>query len=194
MRAAAFIRYHSGDGFGHVGWAFDAASGLVNAGSVENHSGHIFTPATKMGFWNGEFADAAVPMRAHGYDDVKWIDVPNADAVLAYRTVLWIKHNAYRVLHRNCEDDVYDVLRAYGVQNLPLPMLHWFPRTWFHRFRGNLAHVDEFQWSERKASNALQLADPPGAGQMWQPTWRRPLHADFHALKLARAKELFTRR
>jgi hypothetical protein len=37
MRAAAFIRYHSGDGFGHIRWAFDFDPPQANAGSVESH-------------------------------------------------------------------------------------------------------------------------------------------------------------
>src|SRR5579884_3841238 len=123
MRAAVFIRYHSGDGFGHVAWAFDVGDGLVSAGSVENHSGHLFTPATKMGFWNDCVADPVAAMRRCGYNDLKWLDVPNANPELAYRTVLWIEQEAYKALHRNCEDDVYDVLRAYGVEGLALPSI-----------------------------------------------------------------------
>jgi len=146
MRAAAFIRYHSGDGFGHIGWAFDFDPPQANAGSVENHSGHLFTPATKMGFWSEFTSDPVVPMRQHKYDDLKYVDLPNGDPVLAYRTVLWIKNNGYRAWFRNCEDDVYDVLRAYGVTDLAPPSLIWFPKTWFRRFRGKLAHVTDFKW------------------------------------------------
>ncbi|HKU67295.1 MAG TPA: hypothetical protein VJP85_05940 [Candidatus Baltobacteraceae bacterium] len=184
MRAAVFVRYHSGDGFGHVGWAFEIAPGCVDAGSVENHSGHLFTPATDMGFWNGSFTNPVSKMRDHRYDDLKWIDVEPCDPRLAHRTVLWIRYQAYRVWHRNCEDDVYDVLRAYGVQDLALPSLFWFPKTWFARFRGELAHVAEYEWGgsrDGSTSHDDTYDDVP-----WWPTWRRPWHPHFHALKLQR--------
>lgn len=192
MRAAAFIRYHSGDGFGHVGWAFEVRSDLVDAGSVENHRGHLFTPASRMGFWNGCFHDAIVQMRERGYDDLKWVEVPNADPLLAYRTALWIRRNAYRVLHRNCEDDVYDVLRAYGVAGLPLPSLLWFPKSWFKRFAGTLEHLNAYAWPDAPDGEpepaAIESAQP------WQPTWRRPWHPHFHALKARRLRLLLPER
>ncbi len=121
MRAAAFVRYHSGDGFGHVGWAFNVGDGVANAGSVENHSGHLFSPSKDMGFWSQFMRDPATAMRSREYDDVKSVDVANADPVLAYRTTLWIQQTGYRAIFRNCEDNVYDVLRAYGVPNLTPP-------------------------------------------------------------------------
>jgi hypothetical protein len=189
MRAAAFVRYHSGDGFGHVGWAFDVGGELADAGSVENHSGHIFTPATRMGFWNERSTDPVARMREHRYDDLKWIDVAAPNPILAYRTVLWIRREAYKVLHRNCEDDVYDVLRAYGAQNLAPPSLFWFPKTWFGRFDGTLEHVASYAWPHGGGDIAVHLPDEP-----WQPTWRRPWHLHFHALKMAKLPAIIRRR
>lgn len=183
MRAAVFVRYHSGDGFGHVGWAFETGDS-VDAGSVENHSGHIFTPATEMGFWNGCFSDPVAEMRRRGYNDLKWAEVENADPLRAYRTVAWIKHEAYKALHRNCEDDVYDVLRAYGVQNLTAPTLIWFPKSWFKRFHGALEHLPEFAWPRRPREAARASLPAIDAAEPWRPTWRRPWHPHFHALKL----------
>ncbi len=187
MRAAAFIRYHSGDGFGHIGWAFDFDPTHANAGSVENHSGQLFTPATKMGFWSEFTSDPVGPVRQYKYDDLKYVDLPNGDPVLAYRTVLWIKNNGYRAWFRNCEDDAYDVLRAYGVTDLAPPSLIWFPKTWFKRFRGILAHVTDFKW---QASHAEASKHPEVSRATleqltpWQPTWRRPWHIDAHLFRL----------
>lgn len=185
MRAAAFVRYRSGDGFGHVGWAFDAGDGLTHAGSVENHSGHIFTPADKMGFWDECTADPTRSMRERAYNDLKWVDVPAANPVRAYRTVLWIEREAYKVLHRNCEDDVYDVLRAFGVERLPPPSFIWFPKTWFGRFCGTLEHASEYRWPPCERGIARQSSLEP-----WQPTWRRAWHPHFHALKLQKVQRL----
>ena len=201
MRAAAFIRYHSGDGFGHIGWAFDFDLPQASAGSVENHSGHLFTPATKMGFWSEFTGDPVAPMRQHKYDDLKYVDLPNGDPVLAYRTVLWIKNNGYRAWFRNCEDDVYDVLRAYGVTDLAPPSLIWFPKTWFRRFRGTLAHVADFKWQASNGDTSGHAEAPTChpehvEGRLslskadvetltpWQPTWRRPWHIDAHLFRL----------
>jgi hypothetical protein len=174
-----------------VGWAFDIDETCVNAGSVENHSGHIFSPSADMGFWS-KFTDDPTPhMRAQKYDDVKYLDVPNADPVLAYRTVLWIKTAGYRAIFRNCEDDVYDVLRAYGITGLTPPSLLWFPKSWFKRFRGDLAHVSEFAWPTDAHCHGEPTEPLPSMSRLdtltpWQPTWRRPWHPDFHALKLNR--------
>ena len=185
MRAAAFIRYHSGQGFGHVAWGFDFGTRRVNAGSVENHSGHIFSPSDDMGFWTAFCDDPVGRMRSLQYDDVKILDVPNADPVLAYRVVLWIRTMKYAAAFRNCEDDVYDVLRAFGVTDLTPPSLVWFPKSWFRRFRGDLAHLEAFEWSPTQSDSNCELPAPQDI-EPWQPTWRRPWHPDFHWLNLAR--------
>jgi hypothetical protein len=147
-----------------------------------------------MGFWNDCFEDPIAQMRERGYDDLKWIEVENADPLLAYRTVLWIKHEAYKAVHRNCEDDAYDVLRAYGVHDLTSPSLMWFPKSWFRRFRGRLEHLSEFEWRPRylgrpstqpRAEVSKHQDDTP-----WRPTWRRPWHPHFHALALRRIRTI----
>lgn|GEM_PF-1520132 len=189
LKAAAFIRYHSGEGFGHVGWAFDFDKARVNAGSVENHSGHIFSPSRDMGFWTAFSTDPTDAMRAQRYDDVKVLEVENPDPILAFRTVLWIKGMEYRAFLRNCEDDVYDVLRAYGVTNLTPPSIEWFPKSWFKRFRGSLAHVSDYRWCNREASNDPEVStgvEPPQDLTPWHPTWRRPWHPDFRRFTLGK--------
>lgn len=120
-------------------------------------------------------------MRKRSYDDVKVLDVPQPDPELAYRTVLWIRTMGYRAFTRNCEDDVYDVLRAYGVCDLTPPSFVWFPKSWFKRFRGQLHHVADFSWSETEpAANEVSSPAPPGDLTPWHPTWRRPWHPDSH--------------
>jgi hypothetical protein len=187
VKAAVFIRYRSGDGAGHVGWAYALDARRAHAGSVENHSGHIFTPATGMGFWDTVDPDPAPKIRAHEYDDVKYVDVAAPDPIAAYRTVLWIKHQAYFAIHRNCEDDAYDVLRSYGVKNLPPPLWHWFPRGWFRALGGTTTPVSDFDWGGAGghaafASGGVDL----GALTPRRPTWRRPWHLHFHLLKLSK--------
>ena len=200
MRAAAFVRYRSGDGTGHVAWAFEVEEPYAVSGSVENHSGHLFTPATAMGYWDALDTDPMSQMRERAYDDVKWIDVPHPDPLRAYATMLWIKTQAYFALHRNCEDDVYDILRSYGVKNLPVPALHWFPKSWFHALPSRVTesvsdrHPEVSKDPERSgapgAPRVEGIAPAPKITQRLihakpkRPTWRRPWHVHFHLLLL----------
>jgi hypothetical protein len=186
MRAAAFVRYHSGDGFGHLGWAFDWSARSVNAGAVENHSGGLETPAADMGFWSDFFADPMPRMREHRYDDLKYVDIDDADPVRAYRVVLWVKTQPFRALHRNCLDDTYDVLRAFGLQHLDPPSHDLFPKEWFARFQATQAHVAAFQWRDgANASTAASDGEPDTRSlQPLCPPWRRPWHPDFHLLNV----------
>lgn len=187
------MRYHSGDELGHVGWAFDVGDGRVNAGSVENHSGHVFSPSTDDGFWTAIVDHPARPMRERTYDDVKYCDLPDdaCDPVRAYRVVLWIKTQAYRAALRNCEDDVYDVLRAYGVRNLPAPVLHWLPNRWFTVFDGVCVPVGELNW-DPKSTRASTPADPVAIEDLTplRPPWRHPLRIEFHLFHVAKTVEL----
>jgi len=186
VRAAVFIRYHSGDELGHVGWAFDYdPPSRVNSGSVENHSGHFFSPSQGDDFWTQFSSDPAALMRARKYDDAKWFEVENADPISAYRVVLWVKTQAYRAAHRNCEDDVYDVLRTFGVPDLPVPMFHWFPRRFFALARGTKIAVADIQW--QSATVAAHPAPPdPSMLTPLRPTWRTPIHLDFHLFHIGR--------
>lgn len=183
MRAAAFVRYHSGDGFGHLGWAFDWSPRSVNAGAVENHSGGLETPSAKMGFWTDFFDDPMPRMREHGYDDLKYVELDDADPVLAYRVVLWVKRQPFRALHRNCLDDTYDVLRAFGVEGMDPPSHDIVPKEWFARFHGTLAHVADFEWSKARDASPQPKPAPGSLGPL-RPTWRRTWHPDFHVLNV----------
>lgn len=169
MKAGAFVRYHSGDGAGHLAWAFEVEGRFAVCGSVENHSGHFFTPATAMGYWDTLGTDPVREMRERSYDEVKWLDVPKPNPLAAYGTMLWIKTQAYFAFHRNCEDDVYDILRAYGVKKLPPPLLHWF----------NAGQVEAAIPPPPPHVTQILLKTKPK-----RPAWRRPWHPAFHLLKL----------
>jgi hypothetical protein len=188
MKAAAFVRYHSGDGAGHVAWAFEVEGPFAVCGSVENHSGHVFTPATAMGYWDALGTDPVREMRERSYDDVKWIDVPNANPIAAYSTMLWIKTQAYFAIHRNCEDDVYDVMRAYGVKNLPPPLLHWFPKGWFRALPGDDVTSVTANVSRVEGTPPPHISQKLVRAKPKRPTWRQPLHPHFHLLKLQKLK------
>jgi len=49
---------------------------------------------------------------------------------------VWISRQPYVILGRNCLDDVYDVMRAYGVPKLPTPQHDIIPDRWFELLPG----------------------------------------------------------
>jgi hypothetical protein len=186
-RAAVFVRYRSGDGAGHVGWAFDyAPPKLIDAGSVENHTGGIHMDASHDDFWTELSDDPVACMRKNQYDDVKYIDIEDADPVCAYQTVLWIEKHAYTAVLRNCLDDVYDVLRAYGIEDLEWPSHDWFPKNWFAHFRGTQRPVAEFAWNEGRTEGGTRNSDLPDPDSLepHAPDWRNPFNAVFSLFRL----------
>jgi hypothetical protein len=194
MRAAVFVRYRSGDGAGHVGWAFEYdPPSRIDAGSVENHSGGIHTDASHMGFWNELSGDPVAWMRKNEYDDVKFVDVDDADPVAAYETVLWIEKHAYSAILRNCLDDAYDILRAYGVPDLETPSHDWFPKNWFAHFNGTQRKVADFEWDEGQSARAgakVSVPDPASL-EPQAPRWRNPLNAAFSLFRFVLLGDFF---
>jgi len=193
-RAAVFVRYRSGDGAGHVGWAFEyEPPQSIDAGSVENHSGGIHADASHMDFWNELSSDPVACMRKNEYDDVKFVDVDDADPVTAYETVLWIEKHAYTAILRNCLDDAYDVLRAYGVADLEPPSHDWFPKNWFAHFNGTQRPVAEFDWYEGRTERAggREALPDPGSLEPKAPNWRNPFRAVFSLFRLELFRDFF---
>jgi hypothetical protein len=193
-RAAVFVRYRSGDGAGHVGWAFEYdAPKRIDAGSVENHSGGIHADASHMDFWSELSSDPVACMRKNQYDDVKFVDVDDPDPVSAYETVLWIEKHAYTAILRNCLDDAYDVLRAYGVAGLEPPSHDWFPKNWFAHFNGTQRPVAEFDWHEGRTEQAggNQTLPDPDSLEPQAPDWRNPLSAVFSLFRLELFRDFF---
>lgn len=125
-------------------------------------------------------------MREDRYDAFKYVDIEDADPVRAYRVVLWVKTQPFRALHRNCLDDTYDVLRAYGVQGLDPPSHDIFPKEWFARFHGTQADLADFQWHTGERASPAPSNGEPGDGslQPLRPPWRHPWHPEFHLLNV----------
>ncbi len=194
MRAAVFVRYRSGDGAGHVGWAFEYdPPGRIDAGSVENHTGGIHEDASHMDFWNEISDDPVACMRKNQYDDVKFVDVEDADPVSAFETTLWIEKHAYTAILRNCLDDAYDVLRAYGVPDLEPPSHDWFPKNWFAHFLGTQRPVSEFQWNEARTaeSGGKTRVPDPGCLEPKAPDWRNPFNVVFSLFRFELFRDFF---
>ncbi|HWB49728.1 MAG TPA: hypothetical protein VG651_11505 [Stellaceae bacterium] len=131
MKAAVFVRRSGAFGLGHTGWMFQHADATFNDGSVENGSGEPVVPPGKTDFWSETVADPGPPMRRHGYDEFKLLEVDPAAPLEAEATVAWVAQQPYLVLGRNCMDDTYDVLRSFGAKGLPLPVFRLAPNFWY---------------------------------------------------------------
>jgi hypothetical protein len=141
-KAVVFLRRSGADGIGHVGWAFDNGDGTFTAGSIENPHHSLYTNPRDMGFWVARAHDPIVPMRDRRYHEFKVIDLAQGELKTALRVVKWVSRQPYEVVGHNCMNATYDVLRAYGVERLPVPAHHWEPNHWFDRVQGQHYQID----------------------------------------------------
>ncbi len=158
LRALVFVRYSGAFHLGHVGWAFEYRTGWFNAGSVENVNGLPHATPKEMGFWTADTLDPVSAMRRWNYDAYKILPVAHARPGNAWRAIVWLSKQPYIFLKRNCVDDAYDVLRAYGVGDLALPSKHMIPNRWFAALPGEVQQVTE-------QSSAVPLSM---AGRLWR--------------------------
>jgi len=176
-RAGSFIRYDGADGTGHAGWAFDLDADTTDCGAVEDPLGLPSCDPADMGFWNLETPAPVATMLQHAppYNALKYFDLDptHVDVELAQTTVAWVSQQWYVLIGRNCMDDVYDVLRAFGIPNLPPPVLHWFPNDWFGALEGILEPMT-FEWRPQPGVPAAQpaMAATKPAIVPKAPAWR----------------------
>lgn len=187
MRAAAFVRYSGAMGAGHVGWSFDFDADNINGGSVENPGGSPSCDPSDMGYWDVFCYDPIPEMAERHYDALKYIDITGGDPAAAYQTALWIAQQPYSVVGRNCLDDVYDVLRAYGVKDMPPPSHDWLPNEWFSLWtQATFSVLSAFEW---RPVGAASLAFLPKKDEVVPqllasvPAWRQPGTIEWHGLQ-----------
>ena len=186
MRGAAFVRYSGAMGAGHVGWSFDFDAENVNSGAVENPGGTASCDPDAMGYWDVFAYDPVPEMSERLYDAVKFVDIVDGKPSDAYKTVLWVAQQPYSVIGRNCLDDVYDVLRAFGVANMPPPSHDWLPNEWFGLWDTTYATLPTFTWrSAANASLAFLPAKDIIVPQLLAevPAWRVPSTPEWHDLQ-----------
>jgi hypothetical protein len=191
LRAISFVRRKAAFRAGHVGWAFEYRSGLFNCGSVENDQGHPIAPVAQMDFWTCNTLDPLAHMRERHYDAFQVVDVASPRPQDAWQAVVWLSRQPYFVLGRNCLDDVYDVMRAYGVPDLPVPAHEILPDRWFELLPGDPQNLDDVEslpahgWAllrERLPFNRDEQCDIPEAESAKPPPWRihgTPHHEDL---------------
>lgn len=180
LRAAIFIHRSLAFGAGHVGWAFELRNGMFNVGSVENCAGTPWSLPDRMDFWTVDTFEPVRHMRQRSYDAFKMLQVDTPNPEDAWQTMMWMSRQPYVVLGRNCLDDVYDVLRAYGVSPLPIPTTQLLPNRWFDSFPGQVYDVKKDTLPLRGTARVLRhlpmLRDRqreiPVNLAVHAPTWR----------------------
>jgi hypothetical protein len=195
-KAVVFLRRSGADGIGHVGWAFDNGDGTFTAGSIENPRHTFYTKPRAMGFWMVCARDPILPMRARRYREFKVLDLGQTDRSSALRVVKWVSRQPYEVIGHNCMNATYDVLRAFGADDLPVPAHHWEPNHWFDHVRGQHYRIDAEDVqieAEGRHAAAIGPAQPdveslfsgaPEAIEPLQPAWRTentPAWREFRA-------------
>lgn len=176
MRAGAFVRRSGADGLGHLGWCFQYVDGTFCDGAVENPSGTPVSPPGQTGFWSQRVSDPVAPMQLEKYDAFKMFEIQGGDSNDADKTVAWVEQQPYLVIFRNCMDDTYDVLRAYGITGLPLPCLDIIPNDWFDALNAVSQPISNQQLlaagllprSSLKPSSQIVNVQPQA------PPWRTP--------------------
>ena len=123
---------------GHIGWAFEWHNGWFHAGSVENPAGKISARPQDMGFWAAHTLEPVALMRrqSHPYDAYKLFSVVLPRPKDAWRVVIWESREPYHVIHHNCDDVAYEILRTYGVTSLLDPAQESIPNDWYDALPG----------------------------------------------------------
>src|SRR5262249_36835117 len=145
------------------------------------HSLH--TNPRDMGFWVVRARDPIMPMRERRYHEFKVLDLSQGDLSAAICVVKWVSRQPYEVIGHNCMNATYDVLRAYGVERLPVPGPHGDPNHWSDRVQGQLARsdADDVQLEPKghaptcgpaEADVESLFADGSNTIEPLQPAWR----------------------
>lgn len=184
MSAGAFVRRSGADGLGHVGWTFQYTDASYCDGAVENPAGTPVSPPGQTGFWTQRVTDPDIPMQLRAYDAFKLFALDSAAPDQADKTVAWIATQPYLVIFRNCMDDTYDVLRSYGVPDLPLPLLEITPNRWFDQLSPVAQPVTPETLQQAGLLPAAPLAATPVtvAARAEAPPWRTPGTPEWQAL------------
>jgi hypothetical protein len=96
-----------------------------------------------------------------GYDEYKVFRVPNPHPKDAWSAVVWISRQPYLVQRRNCADDTFDVLRAFGVDTIFDTTQKRMPNEWYEALPGASYHTQEHPHIPLSPAHAAQLAHAP---------------------------------
>ncbi|MDD4978054.1 MAG: hypothetical protein PHI29_05430 [Gallionella sp.] len=196
MKAIVVIRKDAAAGLGHVGWGFywDQQTSIV--GSTENPLGTAHTSAFEKGAWKKRIRHEAVltefrsgrvlvGVQVPPYRSYKVIEVGNPDPQYAWKVVNACEQKDYWLSGfpegRNCMDDAYDILRAFGCANLPTPQQAVSPINWFNL----IAAIEHDLYAEKTLRNSMHAEESfsmPEVKGFDLPVWRQEGTAEFEAL------------
>jgi uncharacterized membrane protein HdeD (DUF308 family) len=202
-RALVFVRRSGAKGLGHVGWAFEWGTGWFNVGSVEDWSQAAFAPPDKMDFWTRHTLHPVATMTEQptSYDEFKIFHVEDPQPKAAWSAVVWVSRQSYSVVRRNCADSAYDVLRAYGVENIIDTAQENVPNRWYDFLPGSSHPICKGVEIPLDPTRAARLARLPVREielhiptriKVTPPSWRAPGGRAWYEVQ-QRARRLLTR-
>lgn len=123
-------------------------------------------------------------MQLRAYDAFKLFEVATTTPDHADKTVAWVAQQPYLVIFRNCMDDTYDVLRSYGVPDLPLPFLEITPNNWFDQLSPASQPVtaEALRAAGLIPSTLVSIRPRPEKAKPEAPAWRTPGTPEWQAL------------
>jgi hypothetical protein len=194
-KAWIFNRPDGAGGLGHVGWAFQGDDGRYICGATENPKGAqgVGSSGDGKGWWAISCDPSGLPGafavgrnlpagRSDAYAYYKVIDVGASNWRNAWNKALWCKTQPYLPAFRNCLDDTYDTLVAYGTPDLPWPSTNPGPNWWFDHINVPRQVISGSRLQADFVSEAV-LSLPDGVAEA--PVWRVPGTPEYEALQAA---------
>lgn len=193
-----FNRSSGANGLGHVGWAYDnPRNGSVICGATENPKGTPFESAATKGFWvEAVWPNQVVSLFAKGrnlpegfcppYNRYKVLEINNPNPDSAWNKVCWVKAQDFAVSGiprgRNCMDDSFDILVAFGAGFLPWPTFNPVPNMWFDAIQARPYSVSS---RTMDAASLDGIPELPAEIEGSAPVWRQagsPEYDDFNTI------------
>jgi uncharacterized membrane protein HdeD (DUF308 family) len=182
-RAVVFVRRLGATGLGHIAWAFEWHNGWFNTGSVENKKNKPFVIPEEMGFWTAHSLNPIATMFKQNstYDEYKLFYIAQPRPKEAWKTAIWESRQPYSALRHNCNDVAYDILRAYGVNELLDPAQEHVPNDWYDALPGPSYQIAEHpaipvnlrKMSQRELAISEILLTIPSHIKGTPPLWRQ---------------------
>lgn len=184
-----FQRAGGAEGLGHVGWAYQQIGGMWMCGATENPGGNIGGTGDAKGFWALTYSAADVPAvfgcrrflpagECPAYNNYKVVETQLPNSSEAWSKACWCRTRPFEVPCRDCLDDTYDILTAYGINSLPWPIIAE-PNLWFDLIPGHAIAVprDGALSTDGKQEAPINGTPPP---------WRVPGTAEYRELEALR--------
>ena len=131
------IRTNSPPIVGHIGVGYQNSNGNYLCGAVE---GKDYQPIITPGYDNGAWIKACQDIeevksafRSRGYNSIKVISVDSPNPENAGSVIQYFVNRGYDLANNNCLTATDEVLRAYGVRDLPNPTT---PNSYYNQISG----------------------------------------------------------